>query len=133
MRLPDGFMAQNSRKACWRFLHNEQTSRFIFFVQYPYQKSCRGSGRLNMTFSFQKVRSLWQSEVQMIRIRTSPAIGGATITSSITSGSPAFLLTAATQHKNKYTPSLHSFIIIKSFPNNKKDFKEYLCIEWASP
>lgn len=43
----------------------------------------------------QKVTSLWQSDVQTIFILTSQAWGGATSTSSITSGSPPALLTAA--------------------------------------
>jgi hypothetical protein len=47
------------------------------------------------TFMRQKVTSVWQSEVHRILMRTSCARGGATSTSSISSGSPATLLTAA--------------------------------------
>ena len=43
----------------------------------------------------QKVRSVWQREVQTILTRTSCARGGATPTSTISSGCPGALLTAA--------------------------------------
>ena len=43
----------------------------------------------------QKVMSVWQSEVQMILTRTSYAFGGSTTISSMVSGSPAPLQTAA--------------------------------------
>ena len=43
----------------------------------------------------QKVMSVWQSEVQMILTRTSYAFGGSTTISSMASGSPAPLQTAA--------------------------------------
>ena len=43
----------------------------------------------------QKVRSVWQREVQTILTRTSCARGGATSTSRISSGCPGALLTAA--------------------------------------
>lgn len=52
------------------------------------------------TFNFQKVMSLWHKELQIIRIRTSRAIGGATTISSITSGSPGFRQTAANKFQN---------------------------------
>jgi len=48
------------------------------------------------TCIFQRVISLWQRDVHKIRIRTSRGIGGATMMSSITNGSPGFLATAAT-------------------------------------
>jgi len=47
------------------------------------------------------VTSLWQREEQITRIRTSPGIGGATVISSITNGSPAFLETAAAISQRK--------------------------------
>jgi hypothetical protein len=47
------------------------------------------------TFMRQKVMSEWQGEVQTTLMRTSCARGGATSTSSISSGSPAALHTAA--------------------------------------
>lgn len=47
------------------------------------------------TFMRQKVMSVWQSDVHSILTRTSCARGGATSTSSISSGCPATLLTAA--------------------------------------
>ena len=47
------------------------------------------------TCMFQKVASLRQREVHIIRIRTSRGLGGATMISSITNGSPALLATAA--------------------------------------
>jgi len=43
----------------------------------------------------EKARSMWQIEEHIIRIRTSRGIGGATMISSITSGSPGLLATAA--------------------------------------
>ena len=52
-------------------------------------------GQRGPTFMRQKVRSLWQSDVQTILIRTSYALGGSTTISSTASGSPAALHTAA--------------------------------------
>lgn len=46
-------------------------------------------------FMRQKVMSVWQSEVQTTLMRTSCARGGATSTSTVSSGSPAALHTAA--------------------------------------
>lgn len=66
---------------------------------------------ISPTFIFQKVRSLWQSEVQIILIRTSQALGGATSTSSITSGSPAALLTAAVELPRAPTRNLINNVI----------------------
>ena len=53
------------------------------------------------TFASQKYTSVWQSEVNRILMRTSIAWGGATSTSSITSGFPASHATAATPKINK--------------------------------
>lgn len=47
----------------------------------------------------QNVTSLWQSDVQMIRILTSCALGVSTTTSSMASGSPAALHTAAARRR----------------------------------
>jgi hypothetical protein len=51
------------------------------------------------TFMPQNVTSLWQSEVQMILIRSSYALGGSTTISSMASGSPAPLHTAAVRRR----------------------------------
>jgi hypothetical protein len=50
---------------------------------------------VTLLFMRQNVMFVWQSEVQTTLIRTSYASGGATSTSSISSGSPAALHTAA--------------------------------------
>lgn len=62
------------------------------------------------TLRFKKVTSLWQREVQMILMRISPDLGGPTITSSITRGSPAFLATAAANHHRRqlFTHTTHT-------------------------
>lgn len=53
--------------------------------------------------NFQKVRSVWQRDVQRNLIRISQAFGGKTSISSKTSGSPAFLATAAAPHSKPQT------------------------------
>lgn len=80
------------------------------------------------TFMRQKVRSLWQSEVQTIFMRASWALGGATSTSSIWSGSPAALLTAAVGSNIKRR---ELDIKKKRFRALKGEQKECLCIGLA--
>jgi len=63
------------------------------------------------TGNCQRVRSLWQREVQRILMRTSWAFGGATITSSISNGFPASLATAAAPFHLSVTHSTLRFVI----------------------
>ena len=72
---------------------------------------------------FQKVTSLWQRDVQRILIRTSQALGGATSTSSITRGSPAFLAIAAVgdQHSTRTTCQIRK-IYLQKLSTQVKDY-----------
>jgi hypothetical protein len=58
-----------------------------------------GTDKESQTFMRQNVTSLWQSDVQMILILTSCALGGSTTISSMASGSPAALHTAAARRR----------------------------------
>ena len=82
----------------WR-ITSTQTNTCEEVMRAPAAGSERNGQRAGQTFMRQKVRSLWQSEVQTILIRTSSALGGSTTISSTASGSPAALHTAAARRK----------------------------------
>lgn len=86
--------------------------------------------------TFQKVTSVWQSDVHRILIRTSHASGGATSISSIISGSPAFLATAAgklipnnSKKNEKWEENISKWSKWQKLEGEKK--KKNLCIWWV--
>lgn len=112
---PDCLVTENSREACRRILRCIKARKDMRRYQQVTRVQSRSylSSSLNKpthnpfsrTFIFQSVTSLWQSEVQTILILTSCGIGGSTVTSSITRGSPGFRHTAAATSPQEQTTS----------------------------
>jgi len=88
------------------------------------------------TCIFQRVISLWQRDVHRTRIRTSRCIGGATMMSSITNGSPGFLATAATDFAMKQRNKTNHYSSQTSNDNGQEVQKTYRYCNhetWSTP
>jgi len=110
---PEGFVAKDSGENAREILQSshKQTKYTTLYATAmrattrPKAGDCR-NGHGSQTFMRQNVTSLWQSDVQMILILTSCDLGGSTTISSMASGSPAALHTAAARRRKGKPVSL---------------------------